>query len=112
MSTSDRDSPDLEILVHVTAPTSACHDAQYRAQALAALNFEPVNRINLFQLRWPSVTLRFADDDGDVEEEAIDEEGDSVMGGTQESQLKWGTQERSEERRVGKECRSRWSPYH
>jgi len=22
------------------------------------------------------------------------------------------TQERSEERRVGKECRSRWSPYH
>ena len=23
-----------------------------------------------------------------------------------------GCQERSEERRVGKECRSRWSPYH
>ena len=23
-----------------------------------------------------------------------------------------GTAERSEERRVGKECRSRWSPYH
>ena len=23
-----------------------------------------------------------------------------------------GTQKRSEERRVGKECRSRWSPYH
>ena len=23
-----------------------------------------------------------------------------------------GTHERSEERRVGKECRSRWSPYH
>ena len=23
-----------------------------------------------------------------------------------------GWQERSEERRVGKECRSRWSPYH
>ena len=23
-----------------------------------------------------------------------------------------GTTERSEERRVGKECRSRWSPYH
>src|SRR5260370_41434614 len=23
-----------------------------------------------------------------------------------------GTQRRSEERRVGKECRSRWSPYH
>ena len=25
---------------------------------------------------------------------------------------KHGEQERSEERRVGKECRSRWSPYH
>ena len=24
----------------------------------------------------------------------------------------WGTLIRSEERRVGKECRSRWSPYH
>src|SRR3712207_9520205 len=24
----------------------------------------------------------------------------------------WGTPGRSEERRVGKECRSRWSPYH
>src|SRR2546430_15647182 len=24
----------------------------------------------------------------------------------------WGLRERSEERRVGKECRSRWSPYH
>ena len=23
-----------------------------------------------------------------------------------------GLEERSEERRVGKECRSRWSPYH
>ena len=23
-----------------------------------------------------------------------------------------GNQQRSEERRVGKECRSRWSPYH
>src|SRR5258708_38789387 len=24
----------------------------------------------------------------------------------------WGKKARSEERRVGKECRSRWSPYH
>ena len=24
----------------------------------------------------------------------------------------WGRNVRSEERRVGKECRSRWSPYH
>ena len=25
---------------------------------------------------------------------------------------RWVTAKRSEERRVGKECRSRWSPYH
>ena len=25
---------------------------------------------------------------------------------------KWMDENRSEERRVGKECRSRWSPYH
>ena len=29
-----------------------------------------------------------------------------------EFQLRYGLKERSEERRVGKECRSRWSPYH
>ena len=28
------------------------------------------------------------------------------------NQIAIGTQYRSEERRVGKECRSRWSPYH
>mgnify|MGYP006982521272 CR=1 FL=1 len=26
--------------------------------------------------------------------------------------LEWGSEKRSEERRVGKECRSRWSPYY
>ena len=35
---------------------------------------------------------------------------------TQEEELVWSRQRhnefRSEERRVGKECRSRWSPYH
>ena len=29
-----------------------------------------------------------------------------------ETNLLFAVQERSEERRVGKECRSRWSPYH
>src|SRR6267143_4384559 len=28
------------------------------------------------------------------------------------SELRFGKSQRSEERRVGKECRSRWSPYH
>nr|WP_256624972.1 hypothetical protein [Enterococcus faecium] len=29
-----------------------------------------------------------------------------------ENITEWFTTTRSEERRVGKECRSRWSPYH
>ena len=29
-----------------------------------------------------------------------------------ESLAAWLREDRSEERRVGKECRSRWSPYH
>src|SRR6266511_6339248 len=37
----------------------------------------------------------------------IGEEGDAVSG---RRLLMWN--DRSEERRVGKECRSRWSPYH
>ena len=32
--------------------------------------------------------------------------------GRKDQILQDATQERSEERRVGKECRSRWSPYH
>ena len=40
----------------------------------------------------------------------IDEEGVKLVDG--EVQYAKGTRKRSEERRVGKECRSRWSPYH
>ena len=35
-----------------------------------------------------------------------------IKGKTIEEAILWGTVNRSEERRVGKECRSRWSPYH
>ena len=31
---------------------------------------------------------------------------------SEETDLEMNVAERSEERRVGKECRSRWSPYH
>ena len=38
---------------------------------------------------------------------------DGASGGfTAGGALQYGLGERSEERRVGKECRSRWSPYH
>ena len=36
----------------------------------------------------------------------------TVVGGATPSTKKAENYERSEERRVGKECRSRWSPYH
>ena len=32
--------------------------------------------------------------------------------GSRTRQYRGGSKNRSEERRVGKECRSRWSPYH
>src|SRR2546430_17627951 len=35
-----------------------------------------------------------------------------VMGGMVNQKFKIKNSDRSEERRVGKECRSRWSPYH
>ena len=49
-------------------------------------------------------------------EELRDEHMKQVMRYAKESPAKWiittNGRERSEERRVGKECRSRWSPYH
>ena len=35
-----------------------------------------------------------------------------IMASDREITLNEGKKTRSEERRVGKECRSRWSPYH
>ena len=35
-----------------------------------------------------------------------------LLGVLRAADLAFGTDARSEERRVGKECRSRWSPYH
>ena len=49
-----------------------------------------------------------------AEESAIDRAAErSATAGTLVTLLRnWGGTGRSEERRVGKECRSRWSPYH
>src|SRR5256886_4971462 len=43
---------------------------------------------------------------------AVVEHTCAEKGGKIEKTEHWGTRKRSEERRVGKECRSRWSPYH
>src|SRR3712207_7680347 len=43
---------------------------------------------------------------------AVDQAELGVAPAHQRGQAELGRAERSEERRVGKECRSRWSPYH
>ena len=52
--------------------------------------------------------------DKDTSGDGLDHRGDLavVVGGGREGALVEVGAERSEERRVGKECRSRWSPYH
>ena len=43
------------------------------------------------------------------DQQRLNQRLETVLG---ESRKDWRLAERSEERRVGKECRSRWSPYH
>ena len=49
---------------------------------------------------------------GRAVEAVLDSIGDALGKGDSVSLVGFGTFSRSEERRVGKECRSRWSPYH
>src|SRR5256885_13064282 len=49
--------------------------------------------------------LRYAGIQGGEIDNSIDDDGVATL-------LTYRVQFRSEERRVGKECRSRWSPYH
>ena len=57
---------------------------------------------------------RFADVDNLVSERVQNFQGGKqrIGGGKGKQQQKQQNNNRSEERRVGKECRSRWSPYH
>src|SRR5258707_13133210 len=63
-------------------------------------------------LRLPSVAARPKASGDDIRRDLVFDEGDAI------AQLQLALlqplqpQQRSEERRVGKECRSRWSPYH
>src|SRR5438445_4001730 len=90
-----------------------------RERVLAALNRQPVDRVPYAVWRhFPSVdhspaglaqaTLRFHERYGSDFLKITPRGGYAVEA--------WGCVEgdelRSEERRVGKECRSRWSPYH
>ncbi|KAI5857600.1 hypothetical protein BZA05DRAFT_100489 [Tricharina praecox] len=48
---------DVEVLVHIAAPTTAGYDNVYRAQAAATLDFVPVRRIDVGRVTWPSRRL-------------------------------------------------------
>ena len=49
------------------------------------------------------------DDEEDFDDDELDDEFDEESDSESNEET---DEERSEERRVGKECRSRWSPYH
>ena len=47
------------------------------------------------------------------DEKSADSQGNQSSGDAKTvTMMSWYSEDRSEERRVGKECRSRWSPYH
>src|SRR5256885_17053432 len=60
-------------------------------------------------LVWMLLALGFAGLDGEAERQ---EHPDQVSRPRRQSRRRDPPGVRSEERRVGKECRSRWSPYH
>ena len=55
---------------------------------------------------------RIADQVNSIEEDFVDLSDAELRALTDEYKQRYADGERSEERRVGKECRSRWSPYH
>ena len=61
--------------------------------------------------RYVEVDVRFTPD-GKIRPLAINYDKTRTYGIDRVLAVKHGTSRRSEERRVGKECRSRWSPYH
>ncbi|KAI0972537.1 hypothetical protein F4678DRAFT_428388 [Xylaria arbuscula] len=42
------EQPDVEILIHIGAPSRAAHDAQYRSLAAAYLAFEPAEAVHFY----------------------------------------------------------------
>ena len=77
------------------------HEDVSREDVLAALNADPAG-VDFILARWQGVTEEL------TAYYRAQAQGD-------EQNIAWWRErllERSEERRVGKECRSRWSPYH
>lgn len=54
--------PEPELLVHITAPTSAKHDAGYREQAKSAVEFEAATRVRIGGISWPRTDIVLGED--------------------------------------------------
>jgi len=79
---------DVEMLVHITAPTTTRHDNVYRAQAEETLGFVPVRRIEVGRVIWPSkrTFLVEEDDFGRLRELTGDEAKDRTAGKEEEKE--------------------------
>jgi hypothetical protein len=58
----DDDDQNVEVSVHITAPTSAAFDNVYREQANATLNFTPATHIHIGNISWPPERVFLADE--------------------------------------------------
>jgi len=54
---------DVEVLVHITAPTTAGHDNVYRLQAEESLGFVPVSRVEVGRVIWPRTRTLMVEED-------------------------------------------------
>src|SRR3989449_986296 len=73
---------------------------------ISELALPDIGSVPSFQGRWMSKEAFFSFESFHIPETIYRYD---IAKNTQEV---WARRERSEERRVGKECRSRWSPYH
>src|SRR2546428_12333002 len=75
--------------------------------------------VDIVSAKFASETVEVGASGGGVARPRFGEHGDSIardmlerIGNVRMAAVRIGRVKRSEERRVGKECRSRWSPYH
>ena len=102
------------LIVNVTSlasrlpvPFMAAYNAGKAAMASFTMSVQlelPDSRVRIVDLEPGDISTGF--NDAMIKNVAADPRYDARVAKT------WGAVERSEERRVGKECRSRWSPYH
>src|SRR2546430_8622728 len=98
------------MVMKVERDRSLCYYATVCVIALGLFFFSSRRRHTRFDCDWSSDVCS-----SDLEEEWIDRDGHGSSRAIEQPmrrEVHPALIHRSEERRVGKECRSRWSPYH